>query len=162
MGSSPRSRGAPHVSRVGRAECGIIPAFAGSTRPRRRACPFGWDHPRVRGEHSVIEGLFLLSGGSSPRSRGARPRSTTGTSRSWDHPRVRGEHDSNVISPLSSAGSSPRSRGAHLNTLAFVSAFQIIYSVVKELSRKTNLPLSKLMGFVITASLTPIFLWRPD
>ena len=73
-GSSPHTRGAQgrHNSR-GRG-LGIIPAYAGSTRscPARR--PPASDHPRIRGEHRVHEGLHAGSLGSSPHTRGAPQR----------------------------------------------------------------------------------------
>ena len=50
----------------------IIPAYAGSTAapPRRRAMKP--DHPRIRGEHREGSNGYILYGGSSPHTRGAR------------------------------------------------------------------------------------------
>ena len=73
-GSSPHARGA-HLQRGNLQRTrGIIPACAGST-------PGGWassrpprDHPRMRGEHSVIRWVRTDMVGSSPHARGARAR----------------------------------------------------------------------------------------
>ena len=70
-GSSPHTRGAlePVGGHVDVA--GIIPAYAGSTRPcdadRRRFA----DHPRIRGEHQVLTVPGDALEGSSPHTRGA-------------------------------------------------------------------------------------------
>ena len=112
LGSSPRMRGAPTISRRTSSRVGIIPAYAGSTvcaacRARRPR-----DHPRVCGEHQIERTHIFAETGSSPRMRGAqgalanlagnvriipayagstwcRPRCG---SRRGDHPRVCGEH----------------------------------------------------------------------
>ena len=51
QGSSPYARGAQARPTHRHSQVGIIPACAGSTRPRRRPTPRRWDHPRIRGEH---------------------------------------------------------------------------------------------------------------
>ena len=52
VGSSPHTRGA-HPPTVRRClHWRIIPAYAGSTAPRRPGRRPSWDHPRIRGEHS--------------------------------------------------------------------------------------------------------------
>ena len=131
-GSSPRMRGAPIVDDVTKDGSGIIPAYAGSTRPRRRGWRCKADHPRVCGEH-VGRNIGRVSvPGSSPRMRGARKavralpvgqriipayagRTHTGTApitTPQDHPRVCGEHF--YLDDLDDCreGSSPRMRGA--------------------------------------------------
>ena len=71
-GSSPLARGALRIGGlVGRPE-GIIPARAGSTMSGPAARQAGTDHPRSRGEHSVLALACGRSGGSSPLARGAR------------------------------------------------------------------------------------------
>ena len=71
-GSSPHARGA-HVRVLTYHNCvGIIPACAGSTRPRARRSTSSGDHPRMRGEHSFITALRRRGGGSSPHARGAQ------------------------------------------------------------------------------------------
>ena len=53
-GSSPRMRGAREVHDLLVGQVGIIPAYAGSTWPRRTGAGRHWDHPRVCGEHRVL------------------------------------------------------------------------------------------------------------
>ncbi len=132
-GSSPRMRGAPHAPPVGRVLlsgssprmrgaramhvhskciCRIIPAYAGSTRSRRRRGAPARDHPRVCGEHALDYDEQAQALGSSPRMRGARflasdRRAMVGIIPAYagstsacracsgpcgDHPRVCGEH----------------------------------------------------------------------
>ena len=131
-GSSPHTRGAlrrPQGSDRGRR---IIPAYAGSTVPARRACRPWRDHPRIRGEHAAAPGSCLASVGSSPHTRGAlslgpatlrrrriipayagstRRRSPASAARA-DHPRIRGEHVTMSLSGSCMSGSSPHTRGA--------------------------------------------------
>ena len=51
--------------------CGIIPAYAGSTGFRRRPPPEAPDHPRIRGEHCIADKQLARPFGSSPHTRGA-------------------------------------------------------------------------------------------
>ena len=111
-GSSPHTRGARIHFVRDRATQGIIPAYAGSTQsPGQFASRYG-DHPRIRGEHTVVVPLLSLVTGSSPHTRGAlqlhAPQFRTGgiipayagstasttsrCARARDHPRIRGEH----------------------------------------------------------------------
>src|SRR5690606_33175481 len=48
-GSSPHTRGAPGIPSSHADSCGIIPAYAGSTRPSPAGGQRRWDHPRIRG-----------------------------------------------------------------------------------------------------------------
>ena len=111
-GSSPHTRGALVSASGSGNKDGIIPAYAGSTRIRRRELVLKRDHPRIRGEHMV--GVYPARSelGSSPHTRGARcyryqldftagiipayagsTLSVAMASRSYrDHPRIRGEH----------------------------------------------------------------------
>ena len=139
-GSSPHTRGARvHVFDDG--VCGgIIPAYAGSTTATNANSRTDTDHPRIRGEHSLVHTDGVLKPGSSPHTRGARPNIGVSGTRSriipayagstlplavWcaldeDHPRIRGEH--RVGDPVGGevAGSSPHTRGApsatHINS----------------------------------------------
>ena len=131
-GSSPHTRGAPRHE-AGPHDCaGIIPAYAGSTKFKPKKTTDDWDHPRIRGEHTVAIDPRDDWEGSSPHTRGARnllrkrrkhrgiipayagsteagrPRSSA----SWDHPRIRGEHSHMPCRSRSRAGSSPHTRGA--------------------------------------------------
>ena len=132
-GSSPRMRGALEKARHRNRDCGIIPAYAGSTS----VCEFvnlrHGDHPRVCGEHKAMPLSLIMMTGSSPRMRGARhnrvrhfayvgiiPAYAGSTSHDWysglrsrDHPRVCGEHVVAVELESEMVGSSPRMRGAH-------------------------------------------------
>ena len=111
-GSSPHTRGARILAEVVDGEHGIIPAYAGSTRPACRSTPARGDHPRIRGEHLVCGVTEPGLQGSSPHTRGALnswtrthagsgiiPAYAGSTPRfdyiyfeRWDHPRIRGEH----------------------------------------------------------------------
>ena len=130
--SSPRARGAQlnHVQRE--PPRGIIPAYAGSTSPRRACTPSAGDHPRMCGEHIGSAFLNVTPKGLSPHSRGALPRSgptpppsgiipaCAGSTQSpcvdrrrrWDHPRMRGEHQGAQSAGVGRVGSSPHARGA--------------------------------------------------
>ena len=120
---------------------GIIPAYAGSTRWRRRSWPDNSDHPRIRGEHPVHTRKGWVSVGSSPHTRGAPgpacrpirgrriiPAYAGSTNPSHirvtsfpDHPRIRGEHVICRGDPPELRGSSPHTRGA----LSMRSAYSI-------------------------------------
>ena len=71
-GSSPRMRGTQHPAHDREDIAGIIPAYAGNTARCAQARISPWDHPRVCGEHTVINGVALPDAGSSPRMRGTR------------------------------------------------------------------------------------------
>ena len=131
-GSSPHARGAPSRTPRALAECGIIPACAGSTVCLNSSSWRGRDHPRMRGEHRCIIELTPRHIGSSPHARGAPAKkclavaairiipacagSTFDTgldlANRGDHPRMRGEHL--LMSSRGSLlmGSSPHARGA--------------------------------------------------
>ena len=117
-GSSPRMRGTRPVFLLDRLHDGIIPAYAGNTRPPCAPLAKCGDHPRVCGEHVYVTDPDILASGSSPRMRGT-PRcqrrlivefgiipayagNTTNSavtrSKTRDHPRVCGEHDMGLLS----------------------------------------------------------------
>ena len=132
LGSSPHTRGARARPGSPLGRQGIIPAYAGSTKPQTRNCFIQTDHPRIRGEHPHC--LLLSEGGegSSPHTRGAQdylrhPRRGAGIIPAYagstagslcasptltDHPRIRGEHDPAMRLVAKQAGSSPHTRGA--------------------------------------------------
>ena len=132
QGSSPHTRGAPTAARPRFWRRGIIPAYAGSTAPRRTGRFGRTDHPRIRGEHRILKKGLSLYGGSSPHTRGALIHTedridVTGiipayagstSSRSAqisprrDHPRIRGEHLTWWAAAPMTDGSSPHTRGA--------------------------------------------------
>ena len=131
-GSSPHTRGAPLGDRDRRCVHGIIPAYAGSTATPSPSAASATDHPRIRGEHSIVSGAICTMSGSSPHTRGAptapvqAPRKTgiipayagstayedTAITEQRDHPRIRGEHTRATINRADPAGSSPHTRGA--------------------------------------------------
>ena len=71
VGSSPHVRGALEQLHGHGAVRGIIPACAGSTRLKNRSPVSLRDHPRMCGEHLVIDGAAPTETGSSPHVRGA-------------------------------------------------------------------------------------------
>ena len=111
-GSSPHTRGARRQRPVRDRRARIIPAYAGSTGPEACISVRTRDHPRIRGEHSIVVTTHRFPRGSSPHTRGAPTRRTlsvygiriipayagsTRSGRFWrrcreDHPRIRGEH----------------------------------------------------------------------
>ena len=113
-GSSPHTRGAQVDGHRRTAARRIIPAYAGSTRPRASRINGTKDHPRIRGEHLVVGELVALQCGSSPHTRGALVPGHYEHQNCVDHPRIRGEHPAGAPTSTSAAGSSPHTRGAHL------------------------------------------------
>ena len=133
-GSSPHARGAPATSASEAKAAGIIPACAGSTSAYWTRRTWGWDHPRMRGEHKCATRGPSCIRGSSPHARGARvadgicrrgpgiipacagsTRTTSATtSTGRDHPRMRGEHAAVTFAVTHGGGSSPHARGAQV------------------------------------------------
>ena len=72
VGSSPHTRGAHAPPQAAFADDGIIPAYAGSTRPTPSGLRRRRDHPRIRGEHAAHGPEIRGRRGSSPHTRGAR------------------------------------------------------------------------------------------
>ncbi len=132
-GSSPRERGARGMITLPSGAVGLIPAGAGSTRLTQACGGTAGAHPRGSGEHEPLTAPNVVSLGSSPRERGARPSgsllparpglipagagSTVGTLTSFRdreaHPRGSGEHVHRPRAVHPRSGSSPRERGAH-------------------------------------------------
>ncbi len=131
-GASPRARGARRAGGCTGRSVGSIPACAGSTHATSVTSTLRREHPRVRGEHFLMQGGVTSAKGASPRARGALEHnldepllpgsipacagSTTPplpTSRlAREHPRVRGEHSVPGRRPSMRRGASPRARGA--------------------------------------------------
>ena len=111
-GSSPRMRGTRRTAIPFRRFSGIIPAYAGNTSMGLLSLSKLRDHPRVCGEHTLLNPSLTQGEGSSPRMRGtqewlaldydihgiipAYARNTKNNLPAWvrlrDHPRVCGEH----------------------------------------------------------------------
>ena len=70
VGSSPRMRGTPYHPTSSFSSPGIIPAYAGNTKPAEDRPTYLRDHPRVCGEHTVFGHGVSFLWGSSPRMRG--------------------------------------------------------------------------------------------
>ena len=125
-------RGALVPRNVAACEVGIIPACAGSTSSSPTRQTSQRDHPRMCGEHLVVNGKKATDKGSSPHVRGA-PNAwieredgvgiipacagSTACNRLWsdearDHPRMCGEHTSLQFGTACFPGSSPHVRGA--------------------------------------------------
>ena len=130
-GSSPRMRGTQSRCRPCMRRTGIIPAYAGNTRPALARRSIARDHPRVCGEHGQNAQGTERQGGSSPHMRGTLCRCGLSTRRigiipayagntcvvstlacpSRDHPRICGEHYKHRGSITPNPGSSPHMRG---------------------------------------------------
>ena len=70
QGSSPHARGTQRYRTASAKSAGIIPACAGNTIMRSARLAQRRDHPRMRGEHSVIGQQAQNQQGSSPHARG--------------------------------------------------------------------------------------------
>ena len=135
-GSSPHTRGARRRRRARPSAGRIIPAYAGSTGSSRMISMQSPDHPRIRGEHNLVEDAWVPVRGSSPHTRGAHtPEPFFATNlgiipayagSTWhasnrpvmapDHPRIRGEHAERGRHFRRLLGSSPHTRGAPTKT----------------------------------------------
>ena len=136
FGSSPRGRGKRTRGNAPGSSPGLIPAWAGKTRPRASHTGGRQAHPRVGGENGDFGPGEAACRGSSPRGRGKRVQPTEPDQRgrlipAWAgkttrqprstplhraHPRVGGENLGLRAAWVKLGGSSPRGRGklAHL------------------------------------------------
>ena len=130
-GSSPRGRGKHGGGRGLSRPVGLIPAWAGKTRPRACIRSGTTAHPRVGGENIRPIGFASIAAGSSPRGRGKHYLAIAvvvkaGLIPAWAgktdsargqgsarraHPRVGGENDNAAAPAPPRRGSSPRGRG---------------------------------------------------
>ena len=130
-GSSPHARGTRVVGIGVGLGLGIIPACAGNTTMTAPAAQEMRDHPRMRGEHTLVSRDDETIPGSSPHARGTPgvaefegfgggiiPACAGNTTKAGprrnltrDHPRMRGEHEAQVIVLRRQHGSSPHARG---------------------------------------------------
>ena len=131
MGSSPLTRGKHRPAASIHGTSRLIPAHAGKTTDGACSVCRHWAHPRSRGENLRLYGLGALNEGSSPLTRGKRPRGRSlyrcpglipahagktarmGTTRARPraHPRSRGENIGDSLAPINTEGSSPLTRG---------------------------------------------------
>ncbi len=70
IGSSPRTRGTLSLALFVSSTSRFIPAHAGNTILAPLPPVNHTVHPRARGEHNILLMAFVMSGGSSPRTRG--------------------------------------------------------------------------------------------
>src|SRR6266511_2192055 len=131
LGPPPRTRGTRVRGGSWGSGLGTTPAYAGNATGRCRSCGRLRDHPRVRGERSMIDRPRMRREGPPPRTRGTRGSAAhvpthPGTTPAYagnapdraahhsscrDHPRVRGERSSTARRSASSTGPPPRTRG---------------------------------------------------
>ena len=131
QGSSPLTRGKLGMVREGMFAAGLIPAHAGKTRKNRRRMKRWPAHPRSRGENAQRPDRWERASGSSPLTRGKRPKQSTeflvlglipahagkteavrrALQSSEAHPRSRGENGQRSAAYFAVQGSSPLTRG---------------------------------------------------
>ena len=146
VGSSPHVRGALPEPPARQGKDGIIPACAGSTVHARSENVGFRDHPRMCGEHNFCRKPTIVSQGSSPHVRGARPiphkppeingiipacagstvRPLGRPASGGDHPRMCGEHLFSFMMWFLCLGSSPHVRGARCRTVRHMGFVGII------------------------------------
>ena len=134
-GSSPLTRGKPSRSQRNAGQIRLIPAHAGKTWSIRCMAFCGPAHPRSRGENRRSCRVGLRCAGSSPLTRGKRPRSRVSNvlerlipahaGKTGEcglraiprgaHPRSRGENMQAAMQLTRDNGSSPLTRGKHLH-----------------------------------------------
>ena len=162
IGSSPRARRTLGDNEQLSIDERIIPACAENAVAASGRRSSARDHPRVRGERSVMSIAGRGSTGSSPRARrtpepetgdapleriipacaeNARPPGATSTRRS-DHPRVRGERFGTVSVTRYRVGSSPRARRTPTLCRPFCHAHRIIPACAENALARTARPCS--------------------
>ena len=130
-GSSPLTRGKLGDRKPARGARRLIPAHAGKTAQATADRHVSWAHPRSRGENIDGQRETAEEWGSSPLTRGKRPRGqrqlrrerlipahagktsspTSATCWSRAHPRSRGENRYTATYQVTAKGSSPLTRG---------------------------------------------------
>ena len=110
-GSSPLTRGKPHLSEVGGAFRRLIPAHAGKTRRRPHQSRPRTAHPRSRGENGPDAPLGILRAGSSPLTRGKQAPTMIGRGPPRLIPAHAGKTSAKIPTDDVGMGSSPLTRG---------------------------------------------------
>ena len=90
-GSPPHTRGILDEMKKAAGKRGITPAYAENTLTCRSNSSASWDHPRIRGEYTVVQVISPFSSG--------------------NHPRIRGEYTNLSFYPYYLSGSPPHTRG---------------------------------------------------
>ena len=144
-GSPPLARGIPGVQKEKGGAERITPACAGNTKTELHKHWVRQDHPRLRGEYSLLSAACSFVWGSPPLARGIprhdfiinalvgitpacagntdlRERISTVYK---DHPRLRGEYVSTRPCQTVDRGSPPLARGILLSTAAFYDYYRI-------------------------------------
>ena len=109
-GSSPLTRGKRGVVGWAGGAWGLIPAHAGKTPAPADPTSEQWAHPRSRGENGAVSVGQRAYSGSSPLTRGKRPRAGIREIRSWLIPAHAGKTRRGA-DPGMRRGAHPRSRG---------------------------------------------------
>ena len=130
-GSPPHTRGKEHNDPLATALMRITPAYAGKSVVAFDIAEGSEDHPRIRGEKSAVQILFLPVQGSPPHTRGKALSAWSRTPfyritpayagkslavpglacPARDHPRIRGEKNHPFHPSSVTSGSPPHTRG---------------------------------------------------
>ena len=130
-GSSPPTRGTPHLKSHTHPARRLIPAYAGNTKTELGRQMWASAHPRLRGEHTARWSSISVTLGSSPPTRGTPLSARYPEPAEWlipayagntlvavrrclllsAHPRLRGEHCFGASVTSVNWGSSPPTRG---------------------------------------------------
>ena len=113
MGSSPLTRGKPYGPVPACIRGGLIPAHAGKTSSAALASMDAWAHPRSRGENMSARVAACCASGSSPLTRGKRPRDFCSANDVRLIPAHAGKTTAE-LTPLEIEEAHPRSRGENL------------------------------------------------
>ena len=111
IGSPPHARGTLREDQKVFRNTGITPACAGNTVKVVDIISGHWDHPRMRGEHSVDYTKFIPDLRITPACAGNTYKIQRYMCNHQDHPRMRGEHKVGRIMPVPILGSPPHARG---------------------------------------------------
>ena len=98
-GTSPHTRGKQYHRKCTRKGNRNIPAYAGKTFRGRPPPAPEKEHPRIRGENSIIENVHGKAIGTSPHTRGKRRYSKSYSTLAAEHPRIRGENSPATSTP---------------------------------------------------------------
>ena len=155
-------RGTRSISQRVSTRIRIIPAYAGNTRDFNPGRSHPQDHPRVCGEHWMLDNGIDFQEGSSPRMRGTPLRWAVNNTKlgiipayagnTWwistlflaaqDHPRVCGEHSGLTFLSNIDTGSSPRMRG----TRSYPTSSMAIGRIIPAYAGNTSLVDLKAIG----------------
>ena len=159
-GSSPLTRGKPHGTKPLAAHRRLIPAHAGKTQTRQRACHAPPAHPRSRGENVPAVAPLAGAVGSSPLTRGKHigsqaealdfrlipahaGKTLAGINHQpapGAHPRSRGENLNGDREAATAWGSSPLTRGKLTNTRCRLASVRLIPAHAGKTARAGAIP----------------------